>query len=387
MIAALLSLLALVFAAPLAPTGAPGDAPVNAAPAPDATQEAAADAQPAKDAKETPDAHPLQLHATLDQAEVTLGQPFSLTIEVVHDPADTYALPLDLAAQLAKGSLEIRGETQVARTQIPAEPANALAGNARTILTIPLVDVASMKPTVPELTLEVQGPSGPRRLRLPEQSLAVESLVAKEGAPNDEHAHHGPKPPEPIKVRSYLWLWLLLAIAAIAAAIFISRKLRKRAAEVVAPPPPQESAENEAHRRLRELRNRAPWLDPEGGRAAVFELSEIVRIYLGKQFSFNAIDLTSDELVRALRARGDLGFDVPQFAARVQWEEMVKFAKLPASADECNAALDAAGELVEQARRKLEAVRNADLLAAANRAASSSTAAPGAVASDSKGVR
>lgn len=340
---------------------------------------------PSRAQTELPEAHPLSLHETLDRAEVTLGQPFTLTVEIIHDPADTYALPADLAEQIAHGSLELRGEPHVARSTLPPTDADGqpstMAGKARTTVTVPLTDVASMKPSVPALELAVQGPQGARKLTLHEQSLAVESLVAKEGAPNDEHAHHGPKPPEPIHVRSYLWLWLLLALAAIALAVYFWRKRRKQAAEKVEPPPPPETAENEALRRLRELRNRAPWIDAGGGRATIFELSEIVRVYLGKRLAFNAIDLTSDELVRALREREHPGFDLERFAERLQWEDLVKFAKLEPTPGECVAALDSAGELVEQARARLVAMRHADLAGPSSSAGASSATASGASAS------
>jgi len=224
--------ISLLFAAPDMGVGgdAGADAPVAAAePAP-------------------PEAHPIDLKAASDHPQITLGESFNYVIEVVHDSADTYALPQAstmLAAALGKGSLELRGEPTVTRATDPQKPSLA-----KTTLTIPLADVASMKPGIPALELEVQGPSGARVLHLPEQTLTVESLVAKEGEPNAEHAHHGPKPPEQIKVRSYLWLWLLLGLGAIAAAIYAFQKLRMKQAEKAAEPAPPERADHEAQRRM-----------------------------------------------------------------------------------------------------------------------------------------
>jgi len=313
--------------------------------------------------KDIPDAHPIALRAQLDHQEITLGQSFALVIDVVHDPADTYSLQPGLAEALSKGSLELRGEPQIARAVIAADA--GVAASARTTLTLPLADVASMKPSLPALDLDVQGPSGPRKLHLPEQALSVESLVAKEGEPNPEHAHHGPKPPEQITVRSYLWLWLLLAIAAVAAGMVAFNKYRKRAAEKAAEPPPPERPDSEAQRRLKDLRDRAPWSTGQG-RAAIFELSEIVRTYLGKQLDFNAVDLTSEELLLALgsRAAPVPGLDLLDFAERIRWEDLVKFAKLEPTAAECVNAVESAGNLVEQTRSRMEMQRHADLAAA-----------------------
>jgi len=324
---------------------------------PDAGAQAAGAGSDEATAKELPEAKPLELRTSIDHPQITLGQTFQLVLDIVHDPADTYALPLDLGETLGKGSLELRGEPQLSRT--PPAPG---APGARTIISIPLTDVASMKPTLPELVLEVQGPSGARHLHVqPSQTLSVDSLVAKEGEPNQEHAHHGPKPPEQITVRSYLWLWILLVLAAVAAAILVVRMLRARAeAEARAPPPP-EPEDVEAQRRLLDLRRRAPWKDGQG-RAAIFELSEIVRTYLGKRLGFNAVDLTSEELLLALAQKQAPGLDLPRFTERVQWEDLVKFAKLEPESGECELALDAAGELVERTRSRLAAIRNADLV-------------------------
>ena len=336
--------ISLLFAAPDMGVGgdAGADAPVAAAePAP-------------------PEAHPIDLKAASDHPQITLGESFNYVIEVVHDSADTYALPQAstmLAAALGKGSLELRGEPTVTRATDPQKPSLA-----KTTLTIPLADVASMKPGIPALELEVQGPSGARVLHLPEQTLTVESLVAKEGEPNAEHAHHGPKPPEQIKVRSYLWLWLLLGLGAIAAAIYAFQKLRLKQAEKAAEPAPPERADHEAQRRMLDLRHRAPWSLGEG-RGAIFELSEIVRTYLGKALHFNATDLTSEELILALGQRDPQGLNLTKFAEQVRWEDLVKFAKVEPTAQECLGSLDEMGDLVEQTRVRLEAQRHADLMA------------------------
>jgi hypothetical protein len=320
--------------------------------------DAGADAPAAAAEKALPEAHPLDVKAASDHPQITLGESFNYVIEVVHDSADTYALPPALATALGKGSLELRGEPTVTRATDPQKPSVA-----KTTLRVPLADVASMKPSLPALELEVQGPSGARVLHLPEQALTVESLVAKEGEPNAEHAHHGPKPPEQIKVRSYLWLWLLLGIGAVAAAIYAFQKLRKKQAEKAAEPPPPERADHEAQRRLLDLRHRAPWSSGDG-RGAIFELSEIVRTYLGKALHFNATDLTSEELVVALGQRNPPGLNLTRFAEQVRWEDLVKFAKVEPTAQECLGSLDEMGDLIEQTRARLEAQRHADLAAA-----------------------
>jgi hypothetical protein len=298
-----------------------------------------------------PQAHPIRFKASVDKKKISLGETFQLTVEVVHAPADAYALPDPL--QLAP--LTLRGAPETRREQTP--------DGARTLFVLRLADVSSLTPTVPELTLTVQGPDGKRAFTVPGQKLEFESLVAAEGAPNPEHAHHGPKPPVPVLVRSLLWAGLLLGLALAAAAVVLAvRFLRGRRVAAVVSPPPAPAAE--ALARLADLRRREPWKRGEG-RGAIFELSETVRHYLGRRLSFAALDLTSEELLRELRRRALRGLEVTAFAEELAWEDLVKFAKQEPSAAECVAAIERAETLVRDTAPRPEAFPGAGNPAAA----------------------
>ena len=283
-----------------------------------------------------PQAHPIRLSASIDKQKISLGEPFTLTIEVVHDPADAVALP----DPLILAPLSLRAAPTIQRDRVPE--------GARTRITIPLTDVTSLAPRVPDLTLAVQGPEGARALTVPGQKLELESIVAAEAAPNPEHAHHGPKPPVPVLVRSWLWAGLLVAFAlAIAAIVLLARHLRGRRERVVAPPPIV--PEDIALARLAALRKREPWKRGEG-QAAIFELSETLRQYLGRRLAFDALDLTSDELVRELRRRKLLGLDLTALVDELAWEDLVKFAKVDPRAEDCLSAIDLAESIVRHTR-------------------------------------
>src|SRR5438105_2549940 len=143
-----------------------------------------------------PQAQPIHLDARVDKERIALGDPFSLTISIEHPSLDTYALPPSLSV----APLALRGPPQVSR---------AKAGDhARTTFTIPLADYRTLEPQIPTLTLAVDGPEGPREFTLPPQPLELRSLVAEARAPTPERAHHGPKRPVPVVVRSFLWAWL-----------------------------------------------------------------------------------------------------------------------------------------------------------------------------------
>jgi hypothetical protein len=152
-------------------------------------------------------------------------------------------------------------------------------------------------------------------------------------------------------VRSFLWLFILLGLAAALAAVLLIRRLRKKRQEgeerAAAPLDPDE----EALQRLAALRAAAPWKRGEG-RAAIFAVSEIVRGYLGERLRFNALDLTSEEFLEQLHRRRLLGLDLPELIEEVRWEDLVKFAKLEPSAEECLRAIACSESIVHHTRPK-----------------------------------
>jgi hypothetical protein len=318
------------------------------------------------------EAAPFSVSAGVAPVKVTLGQPFDYTITIRHDPADAYSLPADPAAPFLKAGIDPRGEPQVART--------ATAGEASTVFTLPLAVTGTVKPELPTLTLHVQGPLGPRLYTVAGQKVEFESLVDQEGAGPADHAHHGPKAPEPVWQRSWLWAGLLAVIAAVVAGLVALRKLRQKQAEIAALPPPPPTPHDVAFGRLKALRLRAPW-QSGAGRAAIFELSEIVRVYLGERLQFGAIDLTSDELLRELKAReaaGVQGLELAQLERQLQWEDLVKFARMEPAGEECLAAIDAASALVERTQQRMVKERHAELAAGAAQPPPAAPPAPGA---------
>ncbi len=302
---------------------------------------AAATATPAPDAQPRPEAHPFALSARSDKAEVTLGEPFTITIRVEHHALDVVALPEPLPVE----PLALRGAPTAARA--------TKGDRAETTFTLPLVVLKSLEPHLPALALSVDGPEGARQLTVPETPIRLRSLVAEERAPNAEQAHHGPKPPVPVLVRSFLWAWVLGGLLLLIACILLVREARRRRARRPAPVPPPPTPEEEAMARLLALKQRRPW-DRGLGRAAVFELSEIVRAYLGRRLRFDALDLTSEELLAELHRRRLLGLDLLELSDELSWQDLVKFARAEPSASECERAIDRAASLVDRTRAVVE---------------------------------
>jgi hypothetical protein len=220
---------------------------------------------------------------------------------------------------------------------------------AKTIFTLTLTDYATLEPRLPDLTLRVTGPDGPRQLSVRGRPLKFRSLVQEENQGAPDRSHHGPKPPVPVLVRSLLWLWLLLALAALVAGLLLLRRLRARRQKAEEAPETVVEADDEALQRLASLRESAPWKRGEG-RAAIFTLSEIVRAYLGARLHFNALDLTNEEFIEELHHRRLIGLDLAELTEEVRWEDLVKFAKLEPSAEECLRAISRSELLVRHTR-------------------------------------
>ncbi|HTO95764.1 MAG TPA: hypothetical protein VMK66_01865 [Myxococcales bacterium] len=286
-----------------------------------------------------PEASPLSLEVRAEPEEVTLGEHIAVRVSVEHDARDVYSLPAFDPAPLAAPP----------GAPAPSSRREELDGSkARTVFELTLADYGTVEPRLPDLTLAVSGPEGARQVSVRGRPLRFRSLVQEEGESSPERSHHGPKPPVPAWVPSYLWAWLLGGLLAAAALIILFLRYRKkRAARPQAEP--LAFYDEVALERLSQMRESAPWARG-GGRPAIFTLSEIVRGYLGERLQFNALDLTSEEFIEALRKRRLIGLDLQELIEEVRWEDLVKFAKLEPSGEECLRGVDRAEWLIRHTR-------------------------------------
>ena len=137
----------------------------------------------------------------------------------------------------------------------------------------------------------------------------------------------------------------LLVLGAIAAYIIRRRRRRAMPAEIIDPRPAYEIA----FEALAMLRERD--LPGQGEvRLFYFELSEIIRAYLGKQFGFAALDMTTEEIDDLITARGtgpELRLEIVTF---LEHADLVKFAKYIPPADRPDEVWQAAYELFGKTR-------------------------------------
>jgi hypothetical protein len=184
--------------------------------------------------------------------------------------------------------------------------------------------------------------------------VTITSLIANEPEPKlKENAG-----PVPVIQRDYLYAYiaggLLAAGLGAALALFIRRRLRARAAHRPAPPP--RPAHEVALERLDRLGARLGTSDDL--RPFIFELSEIIREYLGARFAFDSLELTTEELVLRLRRRVPIqemrGFVLGEVEGWLAGCDLVKFAKVSPSMAEARGALETGIRIVESSRPRPE---------------------------------
>lgn len=237
-----------------------------------------------------------------EPGHVKLGQPFTLTATLRHDPSIRYELP----DPLTLGTLSVRDvsvERQPGLTTIRA--------------TVAIYDALGAT-TLPGLTLHARSASGSRQITLSGASITVDSSTDK-----DELEEI--RPPQDLRVADWTMAWIGAGVVAAVALLFFGWRWWKRfraahAHEVE--PMPQGTPEERALAALDGLAAEAPTRD------WYFRLSEVVRTFLEEVTGLAAREMTNRELVDALVLREQRGLSVVAFSAWLDRGDLIRFAKL-----------------------------------------------------------
>jgi hypothetical protein len=143
----------------------------------------------------------------------------------------------------------------------------------------------------------------------------------------------------------------LVALLLAGGVLLARRAWRRRRGEVLAhmPEAVQRSAHDEALARLDELEASGA-LDSDDRKPAYLQMSEILRLYIGRRFGFPALDLTTLEIRRELGARPGGAAAVDLVAGWLERADLVKFAGYEATADEARQALYDARIFIDRTR-------------------------------------
>ncbi len=113
----------------------------------------------------------------------------------------------------------------------------------------------------------------------------------------------------------------------------------------VPPPPPPRPPWEVALERLDEARH-AGLLDTQRFAEFYDRMNDAIRQYLGARFGFDGLESTTDETLLALRRVPHFGLPLPEVAGFLQTCDLVKFAKMTPTLEECERALRQAEHVV-----------------------------------------
>ena len=278
--------------------------------------------------------------AAVDRAKAQIGDVVTLTVTAV----GPRAVPTNLPANLSLGAFEVvGGDPEVEDKDL---------GNERVSRTF-RVKIAAYETgelTVPPIAVTFIGQGGQvRSQRTKPVPVKIESLLANEPDPQLKES----PTPETVTVLEddyrvlYLGAGLLAAALGGILALYLRRRWRARAAFRPAPPP--RPAHEVALEKLDRLATTglAPGADLQ---AFYFQLTEVVREYLGSRFGFLALEMTTEEVIVELQRRRVRGLVMGEIAGWMTGADMVKFAKVLPSEGEARGALETAIRIVESTR-------------------------------------
>ena len=293
---------------------------------------------------------PVIMKASIDTATITMGERTVMRVEVVKNGhVGTILLPVDKkdedkGAYTTMGGIEVRQVTVDSadlgnnRIQVnynillqPFEPAD---------FTIPPFKYALDGDTLTSnvVALKVIEPEIPQEMR---DSLYINPF----------------RPPMSVKAEWYdwvpdwftdYWYWWLAAFILIAAAVTVFILYRKYGKTLLPSKkviPPYELAT----RRLEELKKKR--LHERGHNKAYFtELTDILRQYLGGRFKIYALEMTSTQILEAMRENPETSKYVNELKPMFTIADFVKFAKQDSTVDENIRSFNAVENFVHDTR-------------------------------------
>ena len=276
---------------------------------------------------------------------VTVGDPVTVEVRVEAEAGAVVTFPRPRTpAQVEVVNLEMP----------PAEKAGTWTGR----YTLAVFDVGDI--VLPPWPVQVQVDTQTvivhtDSIRLHVASVLDDSLAAADIRPL--------KAQQELPVPLPLWIWFALAAVVLALALFLWYRRRRRRRVVITPAAPAIAPHEAALIELRKLE--AQQLAAAGRiKEHYVRLSEILRQYLeaAPQFGFTALEETTDEIRRELRARGYKPQLVQTLLALCEEADLVKFAKMQPTILECDAALDRVRRFVnETARASLLQLRESEV--------------------------
>jgi hypothetical protein len=175
------------------------------------------------------------------------------------------------------------------------------------------------------------------------------SIVVEDPTASTPDAQPKGNPPPRMQREEWVALERAVSFAAVGAVVgsailWLVYRWIKRPKPATPPPPPRpawevalERLDEARHAGLLETRRFAEFFD---------RVNDAVREYLGARFGFDGLESTTDETLAALRRIAHFGLPLPEVAAFLQECDLVKFADVTPSLEECERALVDAEKVV-----------------------------------------
>jgi hypothetical protein len=143
--------------------------------------------------------------------------------------------------------------------------------------------------------------------------------------------------------------WIAIGLAGLAALIFLIRYLTKKKPNLQKQKAPAVPAHITALENLEKLKEKKLW---QNGKLKLYhsELTDIIRLYIEQRFKINALEQTSDEIMRSFRSVALNAESKEKLAQLLLLADLVKFAKQDAMPDENEMSLGNAIAFVQETK-------------------------------------
>ncbi len=276
--------------------------------------------------------------AQVDKTEVRVGDVVNLTITAIGGRGT----PVNLPRSLDLGPFsELDDQTR------KIEEADLGDGKMRRQFVLQIAAYEPGELTLPALEVTYLGQGGAvSSVRTTPVAIKVRSLLANEPEPQlKDNAASVPVLEQDLRLVYGAGALLAAGAGALIAAL-VRRRMRARALHRPAPlpRPPHEIALDKLDRVGVML------VDGIDLRPFYFQVSEIVRAYLGARFEFDGLEMTTEELLDELRRRAPRELALVEVQGWLASCDLVKFAKISPSQAEARGALETAIRIVESTR-------------------------------------
>ncbi len=249
--------------------------------------------------------------ATLDSTDLLIGDQVQLHVDVEHE-ADVTLERIDLSALDSLKGLEV----------VKASPLDTLAAN-RFRQNITLTSFDSGYHFIPRIPIQYLQ-SGQRkyaatnRLTLSVRTIPQDTITLAPIKSIEE---------EPVRLEDFFWIFVgALALGLITLVVlYFTRRARKVDTSVL-PPPPKLPAHELALQQLKKLKGKQLW---QQGLVKEYhsELTHIVREYLENRYDIQALEMTTDQILKQLKRLDFDGSWQGRLREMLQAADLVKFAK------------------------------------------------------------